>query len=51
MFIAAGAGIAAHKNISAMGIQDVAPVIARLLHLDFHAPDGRLLPGIVQEKQ
>lgn len=49
-FIAVGAGIAAHKNISGMGIKDVAPVVARLLRLDFDAPDGKLFPGIVKEK-
>lgn len=48
-FIAVGAGIAAHKNISGMGIKDVAPIIAHLLHLDFDAPDGKLFPGIVKE--
>jgi predicted AlkP superfamily pyrophosphatase or phosphodiesterase len=47
MFIAAGAGIAVHKNITGMGIRDVAPLVARLLGLDFKAPDGVLPPGIV----
>ena len=48
-FIAVGAGIAAHKNITGMGIKDVAPIVARLLHLDFKAPDGILFPGILAE--
>lgn len=48
-FIAAGAGIARHKNIDGMGIKDVAPLVARLLGLEFKAPGGKLIPGIVSE--
>lgn len=46
-FIALGAGIGEHKNITGMGIKDIAPLIARLLGLKFAAPDGVLIPGIL----
>src|SRR5699024_3123916 len=46
-FIAVGAGIGKHKNIKGMGIVDIAPVIAKLLGLDFNAPDGKLVQGIL----
>lgn len=49
-FIAVGAGIADHKDISGMGIKDISPIVAHLLQLDFDAPDGKLFPGIVEEK-
>src|SRR5699024_4516442 len=47
-FIAVGAGIGKHKNISGVGIVDVAPVVAKLLGIEFNAPDGRLVPGILK---
>ncbi|GAA4307367.1 ectonucleotide pyrophosphatase/phosphodiesterase [Compostibacter hankyongensis] len=47
-FIATGAGIGKHKNISGMGIKDIAPVVATLLGLDFDVPDGKLIPGILK---
>src|SRR5690606_29740842 len=43
-FIVVGAGIGKHNNISGMGIKDVAPLVARLLGLDFKVPDGKLIP-------
>lgn len=46
-FIALGAGIGPHKDISGMGIKDIAPLVAKLLGLDFKAPDGVLIPGIL----
>lgn len=50
-FIAIGAGIAEHKNITGMGIIDIAPIVAKLLGLkDFDAPDGKLFPGIVKKQ-
>lgn len=49
IFIAVGAGIARHKNIEGMGIKDVAPLVAKLLGLDFKAPDGKVIPGILAE--
>jgi hypothetical protein len=32
-----------------MGVEDVAPVVAALLGLDFQAPDGVLLPGLLAQ--
>jgi predicted AlkP superfamily pyrophosphatase or phosphodiesterase len=48
VFIAYGAGIGKHKSIKGMGIKDIAPVIEKLLGLKFSAPDGKLIPGIIQ---
>jgi predicted AlkP superfamily pyrophosphatase or phosphodiesterase len=47
-FIASGAGINQGVVVPQMGLEDIAPVIARLLGLDFKAPDGILLPGITK---
>jgi predicted AlkP superfamily pyrophosphatase or phosphodiesterase len=47
-FIAYGAGINTGAVIPKMGLEDIAPVIARLLGLSFQAPDGILLPGIIK---
>lgn len=49
-FIAWGAGVRRGARIPSMGLEDVAPVVAHLLSLPFKAPDGVLLPGIVEEK-
>ncbi|AKQ46179.1 hypothetical protein TH63_11955 [Rufibacter radiotolerans] len=48
-FIATGAGINRGVRIREMGIQDVAPVIAQLLGLDFKTPDGKLYPQILKK--
>ena len=48
-FIAIGPGIAKHSEIKLMGIKDVAPLIAKLLNLPFNAPDGTLVPGILNK--
>ncbi|MGV3638959.1 MAG: alkaline phosphatase family protein, partial [Adhaeribacter sp.] len=45
-FLAVGPGLAPGREVSGMGIQDVAPFIAHLLGLDFRSPDGRLLPAL-----
>jgi predicted AlkP superfamily pyrophosphatase or phosphodiesterase len=47
-FVAWGAGVAPGGVVPMMGMEDVAPVAAALLELDFRAPDGTLRPGIVQ---
>ncbi len=47
-FIAYGAGINQGTVIPQMGLEDIAPIIARLLALPFKAPDGILLPGIIK---
>jgi predicted AlkP superfamily pyrophosphatase or phosphodiesterase len=49
-FIVFGAGINKGYVIHQMGLEDIAPVIAKLLSLNFTAPDGVLLPGVLQKK-
>jgi len=48
-FIATGAGIGKHKEITIMGIKDIAPLIAGLLKLPFKSPDGVLISGILKK--
>ena len=48
-FVAWGAGISNGKIISKMGLEDVAPIIAKLLDLEFNAVDGILYPGILKD--
>ncbi|SJZ38981.1 alkaline phosphatase family protein [Sediminibacterium ginsengisoli] len=50
-FVAFGAGINNGAVVPKMGLEDIAPVIARLLALPFKAPDGILLPGIIKQPQ
>lgn len=50
-FVAWGAGIAQGKEIQTMGLEDIAPVVSKLLELDFEAKDGVLYPGILSEKE
>ncbi len=47
-FIAYGAGINKGAVVPKMGLEDIAPVITRLLGLSFNSPDGVLLPGILK---
>jgi predicted AlkP superfamily pyrophosphatase or phosphodiesterase len=47
-FIATGAGIGKHNEITIMGIKDIAPLVSKLLQLKFTAPDGVLIPGILK---
>ena len=47
-FIAWGAGVAAGRTVPVMSLQDVAPVVAALLGLEFSPPDGVLRPGILE---
>ncbi|MCR1025665.1 ectonucleotide pyrophosphatase/phosphodiesterase [Cellulophaga baltica] len=49
-FIAWGAGIAENKKIQKIGLEDIAPFVAKLLNLDFQAKDGILYPGILKQK-
>ena len=49
-FIAAGPGIARHKEIEGMCVTDIAPLVARLLNLDFDAPDGHLPAGLFADE-
>ncbi len=48
-FMAFGPGIYKNRTISGIELVDVAPLVSRLLNLDFEAPDGRLFPGIISE--
>jgi predicted AlkP superfamily pyrophosphatase or phosphodiesterase len=48
-FIAAGAGINEHKVIEELCVTDIAPLIAKLLGIEFKVPDGKLIPGIVKK--
>lgn len=48
-FIAAGGNIQKGKIITQMGLEDIAPLVARLLNLKFDAPDGILYPGILKK--
>jgi predicted AlkP superfamily pyrophosphatase or phosphodiesterase len=49
-FIAAGAGINKGTVINELCVTDIAPLIAKLLGLDFKTPDGRLVEGILKGK-
>lgn len=47
-FIAAGAGINKAGHINHLTVTDIAPLIARLLGIEFKTPDGKLIPGIIK---
>lgn len=47
-FIGWGAGFRKGAVVPVMGLEDVAPLVAALLGLRFEAPDGILLPGVLQ---
>jgi predicted AlkP superfamily pyrophosphatase or phosphodiesterase len=46
-FIAEGAGIIKGGHINSLREVDIAPLIARLLGIEFKTPDGKLVPGII----
>jgi predicted AlkP superfamily pyrophosphatase or phosphodiesterase len=48
-FIAAGAGIKKGGHIKEMKLVDIAPLIAKLLNIEFKSPDGKLKPGILKQ--
>jgi hypothetical protein len=48
-FIAKGAGIRAGASAPVLPLTAIAPLVAELLGLDFHAPDGVLYPGLLAE--
>jgi predicted AlkP superfamily pyrophosphatase or phosphodiesterase len=50
IFVASGAGITAKGEIPAFENVDVAPTIARLLHLSLNNVDGKVLTDILREK-
>lgn len=47
-FVAAGAGVRRGAAAPRMPLQNVAPLVARLLGLEFVAPDGVLFPGLLE---
>jgi predicted AlkP superfamily pyrophosphatase or phosphodiesterase len=46
-FVAKGAGIRAGASAPLLHLTSIAPLVAELLGLDFHAPDGVLIPGLL----
>jgi len=46
--VAWGAGIAQQKQLPTVGLEDIAPLVAHLLQLDFQPKHGVLYPGIVK---
>ena len=46
-FIAAGTGVKKGVSLPLIGLEDIAPVAAKLLGIEFNAPDGVLYPGIL----
>lgn len=49
-FMVSGPGIFKNKIISGIELVDIAPLVSRLLGVDFEAPDGRLFPGIIDDE-
>ena len=47
-FIVAGAGIRSNEHIDEIRVVDIAPLIARLLQIQFDAPDGKLIERILK---
>jgi hypothetical protein len=47
-FIGYGAGINKGTVIPVIGVEDIAPLVTKLLGVEFKAPDGILLPGIIK---
>jgi hypothetical protein len=50
-FIGWGAGFGDGVVVPRMGLEDIAPAIARLLGIAFEAPDGTLYPGLFSERR
>ena len=47
-FIAYGAGINKGGHIKEICVTDMAPLVAKLLGIEFITPDGKLVPGIIK---
>jgi hypothetical protein len=47
-FIGAGAGFRKGAVAPLLALQDIAPLAAAVLGIDFHAPDGMLCPGLLR---
>jgi len=50
-FIGYGAGFKEGTMVNQIGLEDIAPLIARLLGIPFNAPDGVLYPGLLSDKK
>lgn len=48
-FIAAGAGINKGHEIKELCVTDIAPLVAKLLGIEFKCPDGKLVDGIIEK--
>jgi predicted AlkP superfamily pyrophosphatase or phosphodiesterase len=48
-FVAFGKGINKGVTIPEMGLEDIAPLIAKLLKMDFPSADGMLYPGLLSK--
>jgi predicted AlkP superfamily pyrophosphatase or phosphodiesterase len=48
-FVAFGKGINKGVTIPEMGLEDIAPLIAKLLKIDFPSADGTLYPGLLSK--
>ncbi|MEL4307017.1 alkaline phosphatase family protein [Joostella sp. CR20] len=48
-FVAWGAGIQKSKTIETMNIEDIAPIVAEILEVNFTPKDGVLYPGILKD--
>ncbi|OAQ40353.1 hypothetical protein A5893_05210 [Pedobacter psychrophilus] len=48
-FIITGTGISNHKEITGMGVKDIAPLISEILKLSFKSKDGELFPNIIKK--
>jgi predicted AlkP superfamily pyrophosphatase or phosphodiesterase len=46
-FVAFGKGIKKGAVVPEMGLQDIAPLVAKLLNIDFPSADGTLYPGML----
>ncbi|EOR93863.1 AP superfamily protein [Arcticibacter svalbardensis MN12-7] len=49
-FIVSGAGVKKNVTLPLIGLEDIAPLAAKLLGINFDAPDGILYPGILVKK-
>lgn len=50
-FIGSGTMFNKGEVVPLMGLEDISPIIAELMHLDFKAPDGVLYPGILAKNK
>ena len=51
IFVAAGAGIKAGARVTNVANIDVAPTMARLLGVPLENPSGRVLEGVLRERE